>query len=170
VRTACTKSFGYPISLKASQVHASWPSSRYRSQCGSFQTSCPHPLHWNRNLEFHLFPYLRLMWGWWWCPGWKTCSISLHASLDGFSLQEVRVLIFHRQDFLLFYDRKTTKNSMNLFYFMNRRAVILLTWRPVLVNLVANVTITLCLFVFCVSEMGATTTTSRRHKFMKSGR
>ena len=32
-------------------------------------------LYWNRNLNFHSFPYLRLMWGWWWCPGWKTWSL-----------------------------------------------------------------------------------------------
>jgi len=79
---------------KRPQIHASWPSSRCHAQCGSFQTSCPHPPLWNGNLEFHLFPYLRVVWGWWWCPGWKACSLSLLAPSDGFSLQEKRALIF----------------------------------------------------------------------------
>jgi hypothetical protein len=58
----------------------------------------------------------------------KTCPSSLHAPSEGFSPQEVRVLIF--TDRIVFYTRKITNfifSFMNLlYYFMNRRAVILL--------------------------------------------
>ena len=68
-------------------------------------------------------------------PGWKACSLSLHEPSDGFYPQEVRDLIFTgRADRTcpLFYTRKTTNFFFHLylFYFMNRRAVILLDWRP----------------------------------------
>ena len=33
---------------------------------------------------------------------WKTCSLSLHAPSDGFSPQEVRVIIFTDRKYLLF--------------------------------------------------------------------
>ena len=48
-------------------------------------------------------------------PGWKTCSLSLHAPSDGFFPQEVRVLIF-TDSRLLFYTRKTANST---FLFMN---------------------------------------------------
>ena len=58
-------------------------------------------------------------------------GIPLHTPSDGFSPQEVRVLIFidRPRVCLLFYTRKTTNSTssfMHLFHFMNRRAVILL--------------------------------------------
>jgi len=64
-------------------------------------------------------------------PGWKTCSLSLHAPSDGFSPQTRSY--FHRQDHrmcLLYYTRKTRKPIFFFINFMNRRAVILLDWRP----------------------------------------
>ena len=72
----------------------------------------------NSNLEFHLFHlflFLRLLWGWWWCPGWKTCSPSLHTPSDGFFPQEVHVLIFTGRILwcLLFYTRKQQTPFLN---------------------------------------------------------
>jgi hypothetical protein len=73
------------------------------------QISLPrhHPLYWleiikssvdadlfYHNLEFHLFPYLRPCVRLMMMSRMKTCSLSLHAPSDGFSPQEVRVLIF----------------------------------------------------------------------------
>ena len=88
--------WGADCICRASQIHASWPSLRCHSQCGSFQTSCPHPSRWNRNLEFHLFPYLRLMWGWW-CPGWKYVIFqSTHPQMDLYAGSTRSY--FHRQD------------------------------------------------------------------------
>jgi hypothetical protein len=52
---------------------------QYVLQCCPFQTACPHPSLWDRNMEPQLLPYLWFVWSWWWCPGWTACYFPLHT-------------------------------------------------------------------------------------------
>jgi len=72
-------SLGYSFSLQPSQVHVPRPPTRCHSQCWPFQTACPHPSLWDRNMEPQLLPYLWFAWSWWWCPGWTACYFPLHT-------------------------------------------------------------------------------------------
>jgi len=78
-------------------MHASWPSSKCHLQCGSFQTSCPHPSLWTATWNSTCSPTCNL------CEAdddvqddKHACSLSLHTPSDGFSSQEISVLIFTR--------------------------------------------------------------------------
>jgi hypothetical protein len=75
VCTAPQKGSGYSLSLLPSQEHIPKPPTRCHSQCCPFQTACPHPSLWDRNMEPQVLPYL-LVWGCWW---WTACNFPLHT-------------------------------------------------------------------------------------------
>jgi len=86
-------SLGYSFSLQPSQVHVPRPPTRCHSQCWPFQTACPHPSLWDRNMEPQLLPYLWFVWGWWRCPWWTARYFPLHTPPYSVSSQEIWVLI-----------------------------------------------------------------------------
>jgi len=103
VCTAPKKSPGYSFSLQPSQAQIPRPPTRCHSQCCPFQTACPHPSLWDRNMEPQLLPFLWFVWGWWWCPGWKACYFSLHTPPYSVSSQEIWVLILRGKSKGCFY-------------------------------------------------------------------
>jgi hypothetical protein len=134
------------------------------------------PSLWNCSLEFHLFPYLRLVWGWW-CLGWTTTCFPLHTLSDGFFPQEVRILIstgvvtgffsklplrcppeawmcnltlpyFHRQErrMCLFFCTRKTTNS---FFF--HELIYSMNWLKAFSLLASNeLKLAVCSFALCV--------------------
>jgi hypothetical protein len=58
-QTVCTApnlDSGYSLSLQPSQAHIPRPPTRCHLQCCPFQTACPYPLLWDRNMEPQVLP------------------------------------------------------------------------------------------------------------------
>jgi len=122
MRAACTKSSGHPSSLLASPhtcfltFHEMWFAAWLVSDC----VFTPFALKQQLKISlFHLFPYLQLVWGWWWCPGWKACSLSLQAPQMVSLCRSVRSYSY-KQEYaflqrmcLLFHTRKTTNSFVH---------------------------------------------------------
>ena len=90
MRTACIKSSGYPSSLYGTRYMLDLPRdvihsvARFRLRV---HTLCFETGTWNSSSS----PTCNLCEAG--CPGWKTCSLSLHAPSAGFSPQQVCFLI-----------------------------------------------------------------------------
>jgi len=112
VCTTPEKSPSYSFSLQPSQVHVPRPPTRCHLQCCPFQTACPHPSLWDRNMEPHLLPYLWFVWSWWWCPRWTACYFPLYTPPYSVSSQQIWVHILRgKSTGCLLFSTRTTTNS-----------------------------------------------------------
>jgi len=125
-----------PYSLALPNLFSLTSHSRCHSQCCPFQTACPHPLLWDRNMEPQVLPCLSSVWGWWWCPGWTACYSTAHTPIQCLFAGDMSPYPYkheHRM-FLPPVCARTTANSnfscINWLFFMSRLAVARFDWRP----------------------------------------